>query len=119
MLERLTAIGRSMAEEEQAATEPVSFAVTRARPINSKNIFALVDVEMRIADVTFWILGVQGRRLPNGGSSVGLPAYRDTDGQWRPAIELPPELQKPLFEAVLEFLVDEGLAVRREIIHLP
>jgi hypothetical protein len=43
-------------DQAEANFERVTFAVTRARPINSKSIFALVDVEMRIADISFWVL---------------------------------------------------------------
>jgi hypothetical protein len=105
-------------DRAEAAFEPVSFVVCNARPINSKSVFALVDVEMQIAEISFSILGVQARRLPSGGAVATLPAYRDTDGQWRPAIEIPEELRKPLFDAVMEFLVDEGLAQRRDIVPL-
>ena len=83
--------------------------VTNARPVASKSLFALVDVEMRIAGVVFEILGVQARRTPNG-TAVELPAVRDAGGTWRPAIRLPQELRGPLADAVLQFLVDEGLA---------
>jgi stage V sporulation protein G len=107
------------AEKPMEATERVAFTVTNARAISSKSIFALVDVEMQVAGISFSILGVQARHLPAGGSTVNLPAYRDTEGRWRPAIELPEELQKPFIEAVLDFLVDQGLARRRSIVSLP
>jgi hypothetical protein len=73
----------------------------------------LVDVEMQIAGVWFAILGVQARNAPNGRTSVHLPTYRDTNGTWRSSVRLPAELHEPLCDAVLEFLVDEGLARRK------
>jgi hypothetical protein len=91
-------------------SELVTFSVTNARAISGKNLFALVDVEMQIAGVCFAVLGVQARNAPNGSTSVHLPTYRDTDGTWRSTVRLPKELHEPLFDAVLEFLVDEGLA---------
>lgn len=93
--------------------ETVSFTVSNARPVDSKTLFALVDVEMRIAGVAFEILGVQARRGAGGGTSVELPAVKNTGGSWRPAIRLPPELRTPLAEAVLAFLLETGLARQR------
>jgi hypothetical protein len=105
--------GGSVSAEEQIepASELVSFIVVRARPVHGKHLYALVDVEMRIADVSFWILGVQARRLPQGGgTSVHLPTCKDTGGTWRAAVKLPDELCAPLADTVLEFLLEEGLA---------
>jgi stage V sporulation protein G len=92
------------------ASELVTFIVGSARSIDSKQLFALVDVEMRIADVSFWIRGVRARRLPEGGTSMHLPTYKETDGTWRAAMQLPEELCELLADAVLNFLVEEGLA---------
>jgi len=91
-------------------TVPVTFTVSNARPVISKAIFALVDVEVQIAGVCFDILGVQARREPDGQTSTRLPTSRDTNGIWRPAIRLSDEVRAPLGDAVLAFLVDEGLA---------
>ena len=91
----------------------VTFSVTNARPISGKFLFALVDVEIQIAGVSFAILGVQARNAPNGCTSVHLPTYRDTNGEWRSSVRLPEELRQPLADAVLAFLVDEGLARRK------
>jgi hypothetical protein len=94
----------------------VSFVVTNARRVSSKkkDLFALVDVEMRVGDVCFVLLGVQARSTPGGdGMSVYLPTYNDTDGSWCPAIRLPDEMNEPLGNAVLEFLMNEGLARRK------
>jgi stage V sporulation protein G len=91
----------------------VTFSVTNARAINSKFLFALVDVEMQVAGVCFAILGIQARNAPNGCTSVHLPTYRDTNGEWRSSVRIPDELREPLADAVLAFLVDEGLARRK------
>lgn len=89
--------------------ETVAFTIGNARPVNSKTLFALVDVEMRIAGVAFEILGVRARRPP-AGTVIELPALRDRGGTWRPAIRLPPELRAPLMEAVTAYLLETGLA---------
>jgi stage V sporulation protein G len=99
--------------DTESDSELVTFSVTNARAISGKSLFALVDVEMQIAGVSFTILGVQARNAPNGSTSVHLPTYRDTDGAWRSSIRLPDELREPLGDAVLEFLVEEGLARRK------
>jgi hypothetical protein len=44
---------------------------------------------------------------------VALPTYRAADGTWLPAIQLPPDLRKPIADAVLAHLVDEGIAKQR------
>jgi hypothetical protein len=68
---------------------------------------------VRIAGVAFEIMGVQARRLPEGGTSVCLPTFKDEGGVWRPAIKLPDEVRAPLADAVLAFLLEEGLARRK------
>ena len=91
--------------------EIITFTVRNARPVDSKVLFALVDVDLEIAGVLLTIAGIQVRRLPKGGSSVHLPTYKAADGSWKPAIMLPEEVRAPLAETVLAFLVEEGLAV--------
>jgi stage V sporulation protein G len=91
-------------------TALLTFTVRNARPVSSKTLFALVDVELQLAGVGILIQGVQARRLATGGTSVHLPTCKDPDGIWRPAIVLPEEARGPLADAVLTFLVEEGLA---------
>ncbi len=108
--------------EERAATEDdstrddrvvMTFTVRDARAVISRTLFALVDVELEIAGVTLIIHGVQARRTTGGSTAIELPMYRGADGTWRPAISLPAEVRGPLSDAVLEFLLEEGLARRR------
>ena len=100
-------------DHAEADTVSVTFTVSNARPVDSKVLFALVDVEVQIAGVAFDIMGVQARRLPEGGTSVSLPTFKDEGGVWRPAIKLPDEVRAPLADAVLIFLLEEGLARRK------
>jgi len=97
---------------DEAETERVRFTIANLRPVSTKRIFALVDVEVRVADLSFWIMGIQGRRASNGSAVVQLPTYRDINGLAKPAVVMPEELREPLVDAVLEFLAEEG-AVRR------
>ena len=48
-----------------------------------------------------------------GGLSVHLPTHRDVNGAWKPVVEMPEELRGPLSDAVMGFLVDEGIAKPR------
>ena len=102
--------GRAMADE--AETERVTFTIANLRVINSKSLYALVDVEVQVAGLSFVIVGVQVRR-GSGGLSARLPTHRDVNGAWRPVVEMPEELLRPLSNAVLEFLTEEGLAERK------
>ena len=101
------------ADQDGTDTIAVTFSVSNARRIDSRMLFALVDVEVQVAGVTFDILGVQARRLPDGGTVVCLPTFKDEGGAWCPAIRLPEEVRAPLADAVLAFLMEEGLARRK------
>ena len=101
---------RAMADE--AETERVTFTIANPRTVNSKSLYALVDVEVQVAGLSFVIVGVQVRR-GSGGLSARLPTHRDVNGAWRPVVEMPEELLRPLGNAVMEFLAEEGLAERR------
>ena len=48
-----------------------------------------------------------------GGTAIELPKFRDAGGVWRTAITLPEEVHSPIAKAVLDKLVERGLAVRR------
>jgi stage V sporulation protein G len=91
----------------------MTFTVTNSRGVASKSLFALVDVEMQVGGVSVMILGVQARRAANDCTSVHLPTFKDADGTWRPAIRLPEEVRAPLANAVLDFLIEAGLAKRK------
>jgi hypothetical protein len=97
---------------DDADTERVTFTIANLRTINSKRLYALVDVEIRVAGLSFRIIGVQVQRV-GGVLSVHLPTLRDVNGAWKPVVEMPEELRRPLSDAVMEFLVDEGMAKRR------
>ena len=98
---------------ENAEYEPVTFTVANCQALQTKSVFAFVDVEIVVAGVAFWIKGVQARHLSGGGTSIHLPTYRTPAGTWRPAVELPAELIEALSQAVLDHLVDQGVAVRK------
>jgi hypothetical protein len=47
---------------DDADTERVTFTIANLRTINSKRLYALVDVELQVAALSFRIIGVQIRR---------------------------------------------------------
>ena len=96
---------------DDADTERVTFTIANPRIVDSKRLYAFVDVEVQVAGLSFRIIGVQIRH-DGGGLSVHLPTHRDVTGIWRPVIEMPEELSTPLANAVMEFLAEEGLAKR-------
>ena len=97
---------------DDADTERVTFTIANLRTINSKRLYALVDVEIRVAGLSFRIIGVQIQR-GSGGLSVHLPTHRDVNGAWKLVVEMPEGLREPLSDAVMGFLVDEGMAKPR------
>jgi stage V sporulation protein G len=114
--QKVTRTITASASEAKAGREEcavVTCTVRNARPVTSKTLFALVDVEVLIDEVAFVICGIQARREPDGRTAVALPTYRAADGTWLPAIQLPPDLRKPIADAVLAHLVDEGIAKQR------
>ena len=62
---------REAAQDDRAV---VTFTVRDARPVSSKSLYALVDVELEIAGVAIVIRGIQARHAPGGGTLVELPA---------------------------------------------
>ena len=47
---------------DEAETERVTFTIANPRTVNSKSLYALVDVEVQVAGLSFVIVGVQVRR---------------------------------------------------------
>jgi stage V sporulation protein G len=91
----------------------VTFSIFNLRAVRTKTVYAFLDAEVEIVGVRFRVSGIQARHAPGGGTSVHLPCYRDVDGSWRAAVDLPDEVRDALSAAVLELLVEEGLAVSR------
>jgi stage V sporulation protein G len=94
-----------------AATASVGLTVLDVEAVNSGKLFALVAVEIDIDGIVVIVHGVQAVRDPPG-SRIEMPKYRDRNGIWRSAVTLPEEIRGPLGIAVLEVLVERGLAKR-------
>jgi hypothetical protein len=61
------------------------------------------------------IHGVRAIRVHPMGTRIDLAVFRDENGVWRRAITLPDEICGPIGKAVLDALVDRGLALRKVV----
>ncbi len=98
-------------------TALITATVLAVEPVGKGRLLALASVELVLDGVAFVLHGVQVVRLkhPVSGqeaTGVDLPRYRAPDGQWRAAIALPPELRRPLGDAVLEQCCVLGITQR-------
>lgn len=76
-------------------------SVTR---VSNPHLLALASAEIEVGGIAFRVEGIQiisGRSRGFPTVQVKLPTYRGCDGLWRPAVTLPPELERPLGNAVL------------------
>ena len=99
--------------EEILGTAPVSITVLSVTPMRAGKLFALVAVEVDIDGVPIEIHGIRTMHVPPAATRIELPTYRDAAGRSRAAIILPEEVRGPIGDAVLDRLVELGLAVRR------
>jgi stage V sporulation protein G len=98
--------------EHASPSSTVSITVLSVKPVKFGRIFALASVEVDIDGVLLVIHGVRAIRVQPIGTRIDLPMFRDEDGTWRHAIPLPEEISGPIGRAVLDELVERGLAVR-------
>lgn len=76
-------------------------SVTR---VTHPHLLALASAEIEVGGIAFRIDGIQVVNARSRGFAtvqVKLPTYRGCDGAWHPAMTLPPELERPLGNAVL------------------
>ncbi len=81
----------------------------------SGSCFSLAAVEVDIDRVPIEIHGIRALHVSPAATRVELPTYRDAAGKLQAAIVLPEEVRGPIGEAVLDHLVELGLAVRRSL----
>jgi stage V sporulation protein G len=90
----------------------VSIRVLSVTPMRAGKLFALASVEIDIDGIQIAIHGVRALNAV-GGTRIELPQFRDHSGALRPAIILPEEIRGPIGDAVIDELVERGLARRR------
>ena len=91
----------------------VSITVLSVTPMRAGKLFALASVEINIDGVLIEIRGIRATRTATGATKVALPTFRDAKGQPRAAIVLPEEIYRPIGTAVLDALLEQGIAKRR------
>jgi hypothetical protein len=94
-------------------TGSVTITVLSVTPISAGRLFALASVEINVEGILVQIHGIRAMRVATGATRVELPTFRDTTGQSRAAIVLPEEVYRPIGDAVLEVLIERGIAKRR------
>ena len=96
-----------------SATTQVSITVLSVIPMRAGKLFALAAIAIDIDGVLIEIHGIRAVHVPPAATRIELPTFRDAAGRLRAAIILPEEVRRPIGDAVLEDLVECGLAVRR------
>lgn len=95
-----------------AETESVTFSIGNLRLHHGRGTIGLLDAEFSIAGVTFTIHGIRVS-ITAERTTIRLPAYRDPEGAWKDALSVPPEISAALSDAILAFLVEQGVARNR------
>ena len=71
------------AETEQ--TEQVTFTIANLRALEARDLFALLDVEMRVAGLSFWIMASRDGELAMAAQLYSFrPIAIRTAGRGRP-----------------------------------
>lgn len=97
----------------QSATSTVNITVLSVTPARAGRLFALASVEIDISGIVVELHGIRALREGTTGTRVELPQFRDAGGLPRSVVTLPSEVYGPIGDAVLDALVDRGLAKRR------
>ena len=102
-------------DAENSPSSTVSITVLSVKPVKFGKIFALAAVEIDIDGVLVVVHGIRAIRVQPTGTRIDLPMFRDENGVWRHAVTLPDEISGPIGKAVLDELVNRGLASRRGV----
>jgi stage V sporulation protein G len=96
----------------------VSIRVLSVTPMRAGKLFALAAVEIDIDGIQIEIHGIRALNAADG-TRIELPQFRDHSGALRPAITVPEEVRGPIGDAVIDELIERGLAKRRFAISMP
>ena len=103
----------------EAESSLVSITVLSVTPLRAGRLFALASVGIDIDGIRIEVRGIRAMRAPTGATRVELPTFRDAAGQSRAAIVLPDEVHGPIGDAVIEALIERGLAKRQFSVSIP
>jgi hypothetical protein len=102
-----------METDDQVDRSTVNITVLAVTPVRAGRLFALASIEIEIGGVAIELHGIRVLRVGADGTQVELPQFRDAAGLYRSVVTLPPEVDDPIGNAVLDVLVERGLAKRR------
>jgi hypothetical protein len=108
-----SAIPHGRVQSNEAGSSLVSITVLSVTPLRAGRLFALASVEIDFDGIRIEVRGIRAMRTPTGATRVELPTFRDAAGQSCAAIVLPDEVHGPIGDAVIEALIERGLAKRR------
>jgi stage V sporulation protein G len=113
-MEALPAIG----QDQTPASRLVSIRVLSVTPARAGKLFAFASVEIDIDGIQIQVHGIRALHVPPASTRIELPMFRDAAGISSSAITLPEEVRGPIGDAVLEALVEHGLA-KRSVLPIP
>src|SRR5882757_6541672 len=103
----------------EAESSLVSITVLSVTPVRAGKLFALASVEVDIDGIQITIHGIRVVHVAPVSTRIELPKFRAPNGEWQTAIILPEEVRGSVAEAVLEELIERGLAKRRFTVPIP
>jgi|ERR1700722_4041583 len=108
---------------DHAETRAVRITVLAVTPARAGKLFALASVlasvEVDIDGIQIQVHGIRALHVTPAGTRIELPKFRDAAGMMRPAVSLPDEVRGPIGDAVLEALIERGLAKPRFAVPVP
>ena len=105
---------RAQSGPGQPSSSTVSITVLSVTPARAQKLFSFASIEIDIDGVQIGVHGIRAMHAEPEAVAIELPKFRDGDGVWRTAITLPEEIYIPIARAVLDELVERGLAARPE-----
>lgn len=106
-------------QSDDVGSSLVSIRVLSVTPARRGKLFALASVAIDIDGIEIEVHGIRALRVEPAGTRIELPKFRDAAGMLRSAITLPEEVRGPIGDAVLDELVERGLAKRRFALPTP
>jgi stage V sporulation protein G len=105
-------MNRDHSRSDQPNSSTVSITVLSVTPARANKLFAFASIEIDIDGLQIGVHGIRATHVGSEAAAIELPKFRDADGVWRTAITLPEEIYTPIARAVLDELVERGLATR-------
>lgn len=93
-------------------TTSVSFElVDLSRVVARGKLLAVASVEILVAGVAIVVQGWRVLRGADGWAYVEPPTVRHVDGDWIPAVALPPELEEAIAQVIMREIAPTGMLV--------